>query len=254
MIELKDLEKFTYDVYTKLLDTLSERYRLIQFSQTKHTNPPYVVLRHDVDFSLDAALRMAKLEKSMNVLSTYSVLLSHKLYNIFEQDSVKILKQIRDLGHEIILHYDPELYEKYHIDYYTILNKQLEILGLILGTQIDTVARHKNSLKVTYNPFPDHEFFTPGGQIVHNADFSQLYDLTVKDPCRMWNKRFIERLFTFEDNRIQLLTHPCMWTYEEVNKQQCLEMVFSNASKSNEDYYRSCLDVWKECEEVWKNE
>lgn len=68
-----------------------------------------VFLRHDVDFSLDLTLPIAELEHKLGVRSCYYVLLSGP-YNPCSAASVNAMKKLREMGHEIGLHYDLSLY------------------------------------------------------------------------------------------------------------------------------------------------
>lgn len=70
-----------------------------------------VILRHDVDFSLEKALEMAEIEKKEEVQSTYFILLSTNFYNIFSKESCDIIKKIQSLGHNIGLHFDEKKYD-----------------------------------------------------------------------------------------------------------------------------------------------
>lgn len=69
-----------------------------------------VILRHDVDFSLEAALRFAELEYKNGVQSTYFILLSTGFYNPLHKKARDILKEIKVMGHEIGLHFDEANY------------------------------------------------------------------------------------------------------------------------------------------------
>jgi len=59
-----------------------------------------VMLRHDVDLRNYAALRLAKTEASLGIMSTYYFRIVKQSY------SPEIISQIADLGHEIGYHYE----------------------------------------------------------------------------------------------------------------------------------------------------
>lgn len=65
-----------------------------------------IILTHDIDIFPAYALRMAQLEHSYGVKATYYVLLHSEWYNALSPENMQIWKQIRELGHEIALHYD----------------------------------------------------------------------------------------------------------------------------------------------------
>jgi len=62
-----------------------------------------VGLRHDIDYSLDAALEMASLEASAGVTSTF-FLLHTAPYMTTDSRAIEKLLQIQDFGHEVGLH------------------------------------------------------------------------------------------------------------------------------------------------------
>ena len=70
----KKLE-FTYRAYQELIELLKKNnYEVCDYYNYKKFNK-CVILRHDVDLSLEKALELAKLENSLGVYSTYYVLL-----------------------------------------------------------------------------------------------------------------------------------------------------------------------------------
>lgn len=69
----------------------------------------YVVyLRHDIDNCIDSALRMAEVEARSGAVSTYLVMLRSENYNPLTGGNIGKLRRIRDLGHEVGLHFAPD--------------------------------------------------------------------------------------------------------------------------------------------------
>jgi hypothetical protein len=63
-----------------------------------------LLLRHDVDLSLDAALRLAELEYDTGAAATYFLMTESVFYNLASSEGVAALKRLRALGHRIGLH------------------------------------------------------------------------------------------------------------------------------------------------------
>ncbi|HZO48628.1 MAG TPA: hypothetical protein VFB26_00640 [Gaiellaceae bacterium] len=61
-------------------------------------------LRHDVDLSLDAALRMAELEADAGARATYFLMTESVFYNLASKEGVRALARLRELGHAVGLH------------------------------------------------------------------------------------------------------------------------------------------------------
>lgn len=100
---------FTHDRYREFLQQLRDRgTRFRRFSD--HIEAGDVLLRHDVDLSIERALAMARLEADESIYSTYCFLVSSPLYNPLDNRCRERIREIADLGHEIGLHFDPHNY------------------------------------------------------------------------------------------------------------------------------------------------
>jgi hypothetical protein len=63
-----------------------------------------VILRHDVDLSLDAALRMAELEHGSGATATYFLMTESVFYNLDSTEGVAAIARLRELGHRVGQH------------------------------------------------------------------------------------------------------------------------------------------------------
>jgi hypothetical protein len=63
-----------------------------------------VLLRHDVDLSLDAALRMAELEAEEGAAATYFLMTESVFYNLASTEGRTAVERLRELGHRLGLH------------------------------------------------------------------------------------------------------------------------------------------------------
>jgi len=70
-------------------------------------------LRHDIDLSLDAALRMAELEAELGVLATYLLMTESVFYNLASTEGAAVMAKLRELGHAVGLH---AVYPKVELD------------------------------------------------------------------------------------------------------------------------------------------
>jgi hypothetical protein len=61
-------------------------------------------LRHDIDLSLDAAVRMAELEAEHGVSTTYLLMTESVFYNLASSEGVAAIERLRELGHAVGLH------------------------------------------------------------------------------------------------------------------------------------------------------
>ena len=63
-----------------------------------------VIVRHDVDLSLDAALRMAEIEHEAGATATYFLMTESVFYNLDSSEGAATIDRLRELGHRVALH------------------------------------------------------------------------------------------------------------------------------------------------------
>ena len=94
---------FTLEHYGQLLDAAKQGgYRFSSFDREPQAGD--LLLRHDVDLSLDAALRMAELEADAEARATYFLMTQSVFYNLASSEGVRTINRFRELGHGVGLH------------------------------------------------------------------------------------------------------------------------------------------------------
>ena len=94
---------FDLDHYAELLDAIvAGGYRYATF--TAEPEAGTVLLRHDVDLSLDAALGLAELEAGAGAPATYFLMTRSVFYNLASAEGERVLARLRELGHAVGLH------------------------------------------------------------------------------------------------------------------------------------------------------
>jgi hypothetical protein len=89
--------------YAELLEAAQAGgYRFAFFDREPQAGE--VLLRHDVDMSLDAALEMAELEAKRDVAATYFLMKRSDFYNLDTRGGAAALERLRELGHRVGLH------------------------------------------------------------------------------------------------------------------------------------------------------
>jgi hypothetical protein len=89
--------------YVEILDAAKAGgYRFATFGEGPAAGDLF--LRHDVDLSLDAALRMAELETAAGVTATYLLMTESIFYNLASPEGVATIARLRELGHPVGLH------------------------------------------------------------------------------------------------------------------------------------------------------
>ena len=146
-----------------------------------------LLLRHDVDLSLEAALAMAELEAEVGAAATYFLMTRSVFYNLASPAGERAIDRLRALGHRVGLHAvypDAERDERF-----------------------DSVLAWHN---------PDPEYMTaPVGGIV-NVMQPNFFDPEHyrSDSNQRWRHGCPhEQLARGEFAWLQLLTHPEIWAY-----------------------------------------
>src|SRR5262245_59335018 len=94
---------FTLEHYGELLEAArAGGYRFAHFDEPP-TNGD-LLLRHDVDLSLDAALRLAALEAEAGASATYFLMTASVFYNLASNEGGAAVTHLRELGHRVGLH------------------------------------------------------------------------------------------------------------------------------------------------------
>ena len=108
-VPMSAVADFTEESFRKLLHSLEQHgYRFARYGEA--AGDRHVLWRHDVDFSLHRAARLAEIEAEEGVLGTYFLNPRSSFYNLLEPKIVALTRRISSLGHEIGLHFDAEAF------------------------------------------------------------------------------------------------------------------------------------------------
>lgn len=238
--------KFTYEAYKKLIETLkSNNYHSTNYHNDQ-VSQKSVILRHDVDNSLEKALIFAQYEQQLGIKSTYFVLLTSNFYNIASQKSRNILKQIQKMGHEIGLHFDEMAYGALKKEsLIKCVEKEAEIMCHITGLEISTVSMHRPSKQTLEG---DYVFPT----LVNS--YSQKYFKAYKylsDSRMHWRENVLEIIESNAFDHLHILTHPFWYNKEEQSMKACLKDFIGSA---NRERYDDMNENFRDLEDVLKRE
>ncbi len=135
------MRDFTLSIYFKLLKTaLSKGFHFQTFANfIKNPQEKVIILRHDVDKLPGNALKMAEMENSLSIQSSYYFRIVPCSYNI------EIIKKIKELGHEIGYHYEDMVTCKGDIDmaFFSFCRNLTELRKL---SSIETICMHGSPL------------------------------------------------------------------------------------------------------------
>ena len=93
---------FSYKEYISIISKYSNILKNI--ADIDQSNP-FAFIRHDVEFSPMRAYKMANIELKMNVKTNYYFQTISNAYNVTSITNRKLIKEIKKIGHNIVLHF-----------------------------------------------------------------------------------------------------------------------------------------------------
>lgn len=200
---------FDYATYWTILDRVRTTHRVLRFVDLTEGEPadPFVVLRHDVDYSTTAAIAMAEQEAACGVRATYFLLLNGVYYNLFDPKHAEVPARLVSLGHEVGLHYDVNfLYRFAESRWEDLIGLQTGVLEALSGQPVVSIAMHQPGL------FGDDP-------LRHRTRYLNAYDdrffrdmCYVSDSARAWRDAAWKLLAEGPlPPRVQLALHPINW-------------------------------------------
>lgn len=206
---------FSYSDYKEIINIIKESGRGCNFRQAQ-ARDKFIIMRHDVEFSVDRAFALSKLELSMDFTSTYFFQWTNNSYNILSKKNMDMIKYMHERGHVIGLHFalngltDMELVRK------KIL-QEIHVLSEMIGVEITEFSIHRPSADVLrenikfpgiINAYQD-EFFTFSENVTESTPLHVKY---ISDAKHRWNYGTPDAATLLENDRVQILTHPYSWT------------------------------------------
>jgi hypothetical protein len=197
---------FSDDGYCALLRALRERgYQFASFADVD-TAAPHAVLRHDIDMSIEAAVRMAEIEAGLGVRSHYFVLLRTEIYNALSRNGLAGLQEIVALGHDVGLHFDASLYAPDRAALDAAAATEVGMLEGALGRRIGMISLHRPAPSLIGDTLP-----LAGRPHSYQPRF--IGDIGYCSDSRgEWGHGHpLDHPAVCEGRALQLLTHPIWW-------------------------------------------
>lgn len=197
---------FTLEGYSGLIRSLLERGYVCKNFHDVDVAQQHLILRHDVDMSLEYAARVARVEADLGVASTFFVLVRSELYNPASAQSLKFIQEIIGLGHEIGLHLDASLYDNSVEGLTDAAEWECALLQQCTGAPVKAISFHRPAKALlgwngtlagrvqTYHP----KFFEEMGYCSDSRG-EWAYGTPDQNPA------------VREGRSLQLLTHPIWW-------------------------------------------
>jgi len=228
---------FTFENYRRLLRIARQKYVFCSFDDITVDNN-ILIWRHDVDYSMHAALNFAKIENEEGISSTYFVYLHSELYNLLESEITQLVNEILSLDHKLGIHFNCDFYNinnEEELEYYLNFEKYL----------LEHIFKHSIKVFSFHNPTPvilEFNKLRYAGLINTYGEFFQKEMTYCSDSNGYWRHRRLEDVLSKgNDNKLQVLTHPEWWHFQILSPKQRIYRCIDGRAKNNKDWYDKSL-------------
>ena len=208
---------FSFDDYREILRIIKSTGRYTNYKDALNKDR-FILMRHDVEYSVERAYNLSKVEDSMDFSSTYFFQWTNNSYNILSRKNMDMVKDMHERGHVIGLHYalngmtDMEQVRKQIV-------KEINILSEMFGFEVDTFSVHRPSKDILreniklpgiINAYQD-DFFTFAENVNEDTPVAIKY---LSDANHIWRYGYPDEKNILGHDKVQILTHPFAWTKE----------------------------------------
>ena len=206
---------FDLEHYRELLGAARDGgYRFAVFDRSPEAGT--ILLRHDVDLSLDAALALAELEAGAGAAATYFLMTRCEFYNLASPSGEAAIQRLREFGHRVGLHAVWPLVDR--------------------DDRFDPVLAWHN---------PDPEYMRAPVDGLVNVMTEPWADVYRSDSNQHWRQGCPHgELAAGAFERLQLLTHPEIWVYPgETMRETMLAMLEAERGRRLEQLAADRIDI-----------
>jgi peptidoglycan/xylan/chitin deacetylase (PgdA/CDA1 family) len=225
---------FTRANYRRLVRLAREKYPVRTFSSFDR-NERFILWRHDVDFSMHAALRLARIEAEEGVKATYFINIHSEFYNAFERDVSDRVRDIIALGHELGVHFDATYYDvKSEAALDDLIAREARMLADTFGRPPAAVAFHNPTIFGL-----ECDAWSYGGLVNTYARYFRTEVGYCSDSNGYWRHRRLEDVLNAaSDPRLQVLTHDGWWQDEPMAPLARVERCIAGRAEKTRELYR----------------
>jgi len=228
---------FTVEHYQAILQKAKESYVFRNYDDYS-LDEKFIILRHDVDYSVHRAYKLAQIEASEGIKATYFVLLHSEFYNVFEKVISDLIEKIIGLGHNIGLHFDSHFYEiSNEQDLHEKLVFEKGILETIFNIEVNSFCFHiTNEFTLSCNKD------SYGAMLNAFSEFYQKKCGYCSDSNGYWRfKRLMDIISNQTYPQMQINIHPAWWQDTIMSPKQRIHRCIDLRAMQVKDIYDETL-------------
>ena len=230
---------FSFEDYKEIIRIIQSTGRAASYKRALEKDE-FILMRHDVEYSVERAYALARVESSMDFTSTYFFQWTNNSYNVLSRRNMDMIKDMHERGHHIGLHFalngmtDMEQIRKQIV-------KEMNILSEMFGFQVDTFSVHRPSKDILreniklpgiINAYQD-DFFTFAENVTEDTPVKVKY---MSDANHIWRYGYPDEANITGYKKVQILTHPFAWckkgydnfdNYKSLVREKYAEMIDS---------------------------
>ncbi len=228
---------FTLGNFRRLIRLAKENYRFRWFTDFDRAER-FVLWRHDVDFSVHRAVKMAHVEAEEGVKSTYFLHLHSEFYNLLELEVTRLARELVASGHALGLHFDTHYHGVENQEQLErLLTREKLILEDCFEVEVPVFSFHITS-QVTER-FSNTEY---AGLINAYANYFRREVPYCSDSNGYWRHRRLEEVLQeATDPRLQVLTHPELWQDTVMSPKQRVNRCIAGRAEKTQRWYEDTL-------------
>lgn len=207
---------FSFEDYREIIRYIKQTGHYVASYGAALGKEKFILMRHDVEYSVRRAYDLARVESSMDFTSTFFFQWTNNSYNILSRRNLDMVRDMHERGERIGLHFalngmtDMEQVRKQIV-------KEMHMLSEMLGFEITEFSIHRPSPDVLreniklpniINAYQD-DFFTFAEKITPDTPLGVKY---LSDANHIWRYGYPTKEVLSGHDKIQVLTHPFAWT------------------------------------------
>lgn len=231
---------FTEDHYLEILTCAKKKYNFIKYHHSiEQTN--IAIWRHDLDGSIHRAIKLAQLENELDIKATYFIHPHCNFYHWNDKENFDLLQGIKDLGHELALHFDPSFYGK-KISNLSMLEKWLSIEKKMLEDFLNIEVKVFSFHNPTIGNWLNHSQNQLAGML--NAYGEKFKNFKYcSDSNGYWrHDRILDIIQSDEHSKVHILTHPRWWVKSPMQpRERIVRSAFGRAHSTLSTYDKDII-------------
>lgn len=229
--------------YETLIESAKNKWQFIFYNEID-LSKRQIIWRHDVDFSPQRALALARIEQRLAVKATYFFHLHNRFYNLLEDGMQTIISEIQQAGHRIGLHFDPLHYGNRivsKIDLEKFLSNEKQILDMTFNLFVKDFSFH--------NPTMSKVCKTGDAVLagMNNASAQLIQDefCYISDSRGGWKRKDGPAIIhAGSECRLVVLTHPMRWTPTSMSEYEILKRCQEGRNEATAREIQIILPIW----------